>query len=78
MITLASPVQQGGRLIGVSGVDTDLQTISNLINALDFDGSGHAFIVNGEGKILIHPKESWRSRASPISTRPTPRASAAA
>ncbi|MBV4539154.1 methyl-accepting chemotaxis protein [Pseudomonas sp. SWRI10] len=56
VITLASPVQQGGRLIGVSGVDTDLQTISNLINALDFDGSGHAFIVNGEGKILIHPK----------------------
>jgi methyl-accepting chemotaxis protein len=56
VITLATPVQQGGRLIGVSGVDTDLQTISNLINALDFDGSGHAFIVNGEGKILIHPK----------------------
>ncbi|MFP5426072.1 MAG: methyl-accepting chemotaxis protein [Gammaproteobacteria bacterium] len=56
VITLASPVQQGGRLIGVSGVDTDLKTISNLINALDFDGSGHAFIVNGEGKILIHPK----------------------
>ncbi|KHL73318.1 hypothetical protein PpSQ1_16355, partial [Pseudomonas putida] len=32
VITLATPVQQGGRLIGVSGVDTDLQTISNLIN----------------------------------------------
>ncbi|MCI0912041.1 methyl-accepting chemotaxis protein [Pseudomonas putida] len=56
VITLAAPVQQGGRLIGVSGVDTDLQTISNLINTLDFDGHGHAFIVNGEGKILIHPK----------------------
>ncbi|BDM20584.1 methyl-accepting chemotaxis protein [Pseudomonas sp. LRP2-20] len=56
VITLATPVQQAGRLIGVSGVDTDLQTISNLINALNFDGQGHAFIVNGEGKILIHPK----------------------
>lgn len=55
VITLATPVQQAGRLIGVSGADTDLQTISNLINALDFDGHGHAFIVNGEGKILIHP-----------------------
>ncbi len=56
VITLATPVQQGGRLIGVSGADTDLQTISNLVNALDFDGQGHAFIVNGEGKVLIHPK----------------------
>ncbi|CAM3655350.1 Methyl-accepting chemotaxis protein PctC [Pseudomonas reidholzensis] len=56
VITLATPVHQAGRLLGVSGVDTDLQTISKLINALDFDGSGHAFIVNGEGKILIHPK----------------------
>nr|WP_314876763.1 methyl-accepting chemotaxis protein [uncultured Pseudomonas sp.] len=56
VITLATPVQQGGRLLGVSGVDTDLQTISKLINALDFDGNGHAFIVNGEGKIMIHPK----------------------
>ncbi|BBH43885.1 methyl-accepting chemotaxis protein [Pseudomonas sp. KU43P] len=56
VITLATPVQQAGRLLGVSGVDTDLQTISNLINTLDFDGHGHAFIVNGEGKILIHPK----------------------
>ncbi|CRI54983.1 chemotaxis protein [Pseudomonas sp. CCOS 191] len=56
VITLATPVQQGGRMIGVSGVDTDLQTISNLINTLDFGGHGHAFIVNSEGKVLIHPK----------------------
>ncbi|MFV7439263.1 methyl-accepting chemotaxis protein [Pseudomonas vlassakiae] len=56
VITLATPVQQAGRLIGVSGADTDLQTISNLINTLNFDGQGHAFIVNGDGKILIHPK----------------------
>ncbi|MCU7238555.1 methyl-accepting chemotaxis protein [Pseudomonas peradeniyensis] len=56
VITLATPVQQGGRMIGVSGVDTDLQTISNLINTLDFGGRGHAFIVNDEGKVLIHPK----------------------
>ncbi|MBC3412662.1 methyl-accepting chemotaxis protein [Pseudomonas sp. SWRI51] len=55
VITLATPVQQAGSLAGVAGVDTDLQTISKLINTLDFDGHGHAFIVNGEGKILIHP-----------------------
>ncbi len=30
VITLATPVRQAGRLVGVSGADTDLQTISNL------------------------------------------------
>ncbi|WMW06568.1 methyl-accepting chemotaxis protein [Pseudomonas entomophila] len=63
VITLATPVQQGGRMIGVSGVDTDLQTISNLINTLDFGGRGHAFIVNGEGKVLIHPKAELALKA---------------
>ncbi len=55
VITLATPVQQAGRLVGVSGVDTDLKTVSDLINALDFNGQGHAFIVNGQGKVMIHP-----------------------
>ncbi|MDD0977234.1 methyl-accepting chemotaxis protein [Pseudomonas sp. TNT2022 ID681] len=55
VITIATPVQQAGRMIGVSGADTDLDTISRIINSLNFDGNGHAFIVNGQGKILIHP-----------------------
>ncbi len=55
VITLATPVQQAGRLVGVSGVDTDLKTVSDLINALNFNGQGHAFIVNGQGKVMIHP-----------------------
>ncbi|NER65224.1 chemotaxis protein, partial [Pseudomonas sp. MAFF212427] len=55
VITIATPVQQAGRLVGVSGADIDLATISTIINSLDFDGHGQAFIVNGEGKILIHP-----------------------
>ncbi|MFB4392515.1 methyl-accepting chemotaxis protein [Pseudomonas sp. LS_2] len=56
VLTLATPVRQAGQLIGVAGVDTDLQTISDLINTLDFEGHGHAFIVSGDGKVLVHPK----------------------
>nr|WP_210013907.1 methyl-accepting chemotaxis protein [Pseudomonas palmensis] len=58
VITIATPVQQAGRLIGVSGADTDLDTITSIINSLNFDGHGLAFIVNAEGKILIHPDSS--------------------
>ncbi|RWU26554.1 chemotaxis protein [Pseudomonas alkylphenolica] len=55
VITLATPVLQQGRLIGVNGADTDLDSISAIINALNFNGHGQAFIVNGDGKILVHP-----------------------
>ena len=55
VITVATPVQHQNQLIGVAGADIDLANVSAIINSLDFDGHGHAFIVSGAGKILIHP-----------------------
>ncbi|WP_206600642.1 MULTISPECIES: methyl-accepting chemotaxis protein [unclassified Pseudomonas] len=55
VITVATPVQHQGRMIGVAGADIDLSSISAIINSLNFGGHGHAFIVSADGKILIHP-----------------------
>lgn len=55
VITVASPVLRNGQLAGVAGADIDLGTISSIINSLNFEGNGHAFITNAEDKILIHP-----------------------
>ncbi|WP_430447619.1 MAG: methyl-accepting chemotaxis protein [Pseudomonas piscis] len=55
VITVATPVQHQGRMIGVAGADIDLSSISAIINSLNFGGHGHAFIVGADGKILIHP-----------------------
>ena len=55
VITVATPVQYQNQTIGVSGADIDLSSVSAIINSLDFDGHGHAFIVNAQGKVLIHP-----------------------
>ena len=55
VITIASPVRHDNQFIGVAGADIDLSSVSAIINSLDFDGHGHAFIVSGDGKILIHP-----------------------
>ncbi|XXF07170.1 methyl-accepting chemotaxis protein [Pseudomonas sp. D1-3] len=55
VITVATPVNRGGEIIGVAGADIDLANVSAIINSLDFDGHGHAFIVSADGKILIHP-----------------------
>lgn len=41
--------------LGVVGADLDLQALVKSINALDFDGMGYAFLVDGKGKVLVHP-----------------------
>ncbi|MBH3406615.1 methyl-accepting chemotaxis protein [Pseudomonas glycinae] len=55
VITVATPVQRQGQMIGVAGADIDLSSVSAIINSLNFGGHGHAFIVSADGKILIHP-----------------------
>ncbi|MFF7707524.1 methyl-accepting chemotaxis protein [Pseudomonas sp. NPDC007930] len=55
VVTVAAPVQRAGQLIGVAGADIDMARISEIINSLNFNGHGHAFIVSAAGKILVHP-----------------------
>ncbi len=55
IITIATPAQPAG----VVGGDLSLQTLVNIINALDFDGIGYAFLVSADGKILVHPNKNW-------------------
>ncbi|MBD1587670.1 methyl-accepting chemotaxis protein [Pseudomonas typographi] len=57
VVTVASPVQRAGQMIGVAAADIDLSRISAIINSLNFGGHGHAFIVNAAGKVLIHPDD---------------------
>lgn len=54
IITIATPAQPAG----VVGGDLSLQTLVNIINALDFDGIGYAFLVSADGKILVHPDKN--------------------
>jgi len=54
IITIATPA----RPAGVVGGDLSLQTLVNIINALDFDGIGYAFLDSADGKILVHPDKN--------------------
>ena len=58
VISIATPAQQSGRNIGVVGGDLGLKALVEIINALDFNGMGYAFLVSGDGKILVHPDSS--------------------
>lgn len=53
IITIATPAQSAG----VVGGDLSLQTLVQIINSLDFDGMGYAFLVSSDGKILVHPNQ---------------------
>lgn len=55
VITASVPVRDHGQLLGVAGGDLSLKALVNVVNAQDFNGMGHAFLVSGDGKILVHP-----------------------
>ncbi|MBV6287900.1 methyl-accepting chemotaxis protein [Pseudomonas aegrilactucae] len=42
------------RELGVVGGDMDLDDLVKIINSLNFGGMGYAFLVNDQGKILVH------------------------
>ena len=54
IITIATPAQA----TGVVGGDLSLQTLVQIINSLNFGGMGYAFLVNDQGKILVHPDKN--------------------
>ncbi|MBU2325376.1 MAG: methyl-accepting chemotaxis protein [Gammaproteobacteria bacterium] len=53
IMTIATPITP----VGVVGGDLNLQALVKIINSLDFDGIGYAFLVSADGKILVHPDE---------------------
>ncbi|WP_153773160.1 methyl-accepting chemotaxis protein [Pseudomonas sp. MNR3A] len=42
-------------VVGVVGGDLALDGLVQIINSLNFGGMGYAFLVNDQGKILVHP-----------------------
>ena len=55
IISIATPATAYGQMLGVVGGDLGLKTLVDTLNALDFNGMGHAFLVSADGKILVHP-----------------------
>ncbi|MEW3874578.1 methyl-accepting chemotaxis protein PctA [Pseudomonas aeruginosa] len=74
IITAATPVKAAGNTLGVVGGDLSLKTVVKIINSLDFGGMGYAFLVSGDGKILVHPdKEQVMKTLSEVYPQNTPK-----
>ncbi|AIZ32331.1 methyl-accepting chemotaxis protein [Pseudomonas parafulva] len=57
VVTIAIPVKArgNGELLGVVGGDLSLDSLVDIINAVDFGGIGHAFLVDREGQVIVSP-----------------------
>lgn len=53
-----SIISTASRSVGVVGGDLALDGLVEIINSLNFGGMGYAFLVNDQGKILIHPDKN--------------------
>ncbi|EJM67404.1 methyl-accepting chemotaxis protein [Pseudomonas sp. GM49] len=58
VLTVVDAVRKNGQILAVAGGDLSLQSITDSINSLDFNGLGYAFLVSADGKILVHPNKS--------------------
>ena len=58
IITAAAPVMSNGAFAGVAGADLDLGTIGSMLAGLDIGGKGYAFLVEENGRILVHPDKT--------------------
>jgi methyl-accepting chemotaxis protein len=58
VVTIATPVKHNGQLMGVIGGDLSLDTLVQIINSVDFGGIGEAFLVSGDGQVMVSPDKA--------------------
>ncbi|WP_298188924.1 methyl-accepting chemotaxis protein [uncultured Pseudomonas sp.] len=61
MTSIAFPLEQAGKVIGVLGVDISLASLQELSNAAHkdlFDGAGHVSIISPAGLMAAHSRDS--------------------
>ncbi len=62
VIALVKPLKIDGRMVGVMGADTVLDTlVQNMLN-FKISETGYAFIVERSGTILVHPNPDYEMR----------------
>ncbi|AOF93403.1 cache domain protein (plasmid) [Sinorhizobium sp. RAC02] len=63
VISAVVSVKRDGELIGVAGTDLPLEGLIGIIGKDDLGGMGSAFLVNGDGTVLVHPDPALISKS---------------
>ena len=62
IMAVAAPVSRSGELLGAVGAGLPIDTLVQIIGSIDLQGKGYAYLVNGAGKILVHPRSELINR----------------
>jgi methyl-accepting chemotaxis protein len=65
MTSLSSPVEVGGTVVGVAGVDVSLATVQEAVAAIRPYGVGHAVLVSTGGAVLASNRDGDEAGAAP-------------
>jgi len=55
VVAIKTPVREGGQLLGVAGVDVNLEAIGERVSALSFKGEGSPILVADGGLVVYFP-----------------------
>lgn len=73
VVSIMAPVYRDKVLIGVGGGDLSLDALIKIVNSLNLGGLGYAFLVSGDGKILVSPdKDQVTKNLSDVYPNQTP------
>jgi methyl-accepting chemotaxis protein len=63
VVTFALPVLADGKLVGVIGADKSLGEVRNIVNAIKPSADSYAFILDKQGRVLVHPNADLALKA---------------
>ncbi|NOU50508.1 methyl-accepting chemotaxis protein [Pseudoalteromonas sp. JBTF-M23] len=63
LLSVVSPISANAKLQGVIGGDLSLSVIAKSVNAVNFDNTGYAFLVSGDGKIISHQNSKFNGKS---------------
>ncbi len=62
LISAVAKIEDQGNFKGAFGGDIELQTIADVINEIDFNQKGYAFLLDEDGTIISHPNASFNGK----------------
>lgn len=63
LISAVAPITNKGVVVGAFGGDLALESVAKAVNTLDFNGTGYAYLLSAEGKIISHPKTEFNGKS---------------
>ncbi|MBQ4845100.1 methyl-accepting chemotaxis protein [Pseudoalteromonas sp. MMG005] len=62
LLSVVSPINTANGFAGVIGGDLSLDTIAKTVNAVNFDNTGYAFLVDQSGVIISHQESDYNGK----------------